>query len=303
MPVRVLGCSIACDRPLPAAALPDDEPVDVVVEGGFEPMPPAAWIGSEDWPRITLDADGATLWFDGDAVFRLEPRRRTIAYQLLSDLDDQTFAHELVDAVLPRYLALRGDHVLHGSSVGGRTGALVLVGSSGAGKSTLAASLVAAGWQLLGDDAAVVLSIHGVDHVVPSGTSLRLYTDAANAAFDSLPQLGPPMAYWSSKRLLSPMDNALPTAQQPLLLRAVVELLEGTGSPSLIRLDGGASFELLARSSFDLPDDTVMAGLRLLERWAPLAGRVECYRLVRRFDLDALRDIGDVLRPLLDGPS
>ena len=300
---RLLGLAVGCDRPLPATALHDDRGADVVVERELGPLPtpPELRIGSGDWPRTGRAGGVATLWFDDDAVFTLDPRRGSIRYHLLSDLDSQTFSHELIDAVLPRYLALRGDLVLHASSIVGAAGVVALVGRSGAGKSTLAASLASRGRQILGDDVAVIVEVAGVDHVVPSGTSLRLYQDAAEAILGPATVLGPPMAYWSSKRLVVPADNALLMAELPVPLCAVVELVDGDSAPALARLDGGATFELLARNCFDLPDDDPAAGMTLLERWAPLAGRLEAYRLWRRMDFGDLTAVGEALRPLLDG--
>ncbi len=276
---------------------------DVTVTRATEAIKrPRSWVGTDDWPRISISGGSVTLWFDDDAVFELDRRLRRIRYHLLADLDAQTFAHELIDAVLPRFVALLGMHVLHGSSVAGPAGAVVFVGRSGAGKSTMAAFLAAGGCHVLGDDAAVIVDIGDVDHVVPSGTSLRLHEESADAALRTAPVLGPPMAQWSAKRLVSPADNALAVAEAPSRLLAVVELVESNDPrPTLVRLDGGEGFELLARNSFDLPDDSPSAGITLLDRWTPLASRVPAYRLMRRDALDELSATGALLDPLLDG--
>ena len=301
MPVRLLGLSVSCDRPLRAGEA--GIAADVTVTRAVGPLTqPRSWVGTEDWPRISISGDSVTLWFDDEAVFELDRRLRQIRYHLLAELDEQTFAHELVDAVLPRFVALLGMRVLHGSSVAGPAGAVVLVGRSGAGKSTMATFLTARGRHLLGDDAAVIVDIDGVAHVVPSGTSLRLHEESADAALPNEPVFGPPMAQWSAKRLVSPSDNALVVAEAPTRLLAVVELVESTDErPALVRLDGGESFELLARNSFDLPDDSPTAGIALLDRWTPLASRVPAYRLTRRHDLSELGATSALLDPLLDG--
>jgi hypothetical protein len=305
MPVRLLGVVVSSDRRLDGQEV--DAPPDVLVGRGAGPAPqPNAWIGADDWPRIAIDGGDVILSFEDEAVFVLNRDRREITYHLFADLDEHTFAHELVDAVLPRYLALLGIHVLHGSSVCGPAGAVVLVGQSGAGKSTLAASLVADGAVLLGDDAAAIVDLAGAPHVVPSGTSLRLYEEAATAALGPRPVLGPAMAHWSAKRLLAPADNTMRTAPVPVPLRVVVELAEpdtsGTSAPALVPLDGGATFELLARNSFDLPDKSPDAGISMLERWAPLAGQVRAFRLHRRQELDELAVTRRLLASLLADP-
>ena len=299
--VRLLGLAVSCDRLLPGEPLDRGQPADVVIErANVAATGRMEWIDQDDWPRVAAAGCRATLLFDDDALFEVDARSRRIAYTTFGDLDDLTFAHEVVDAVLPRLLSMMGTWVLHGGSVAGAAGAVVFVGASGAGKSTLAASLAASGCRFLGDDSAVIVNIEGVDHVEPSGTSLRLYEDSAEAAF-AAPVLGPRMAHWSSKRLLVPAMNGLHPATAPAPLRAVVELVEGGDDPELRRLDGGATFELLARHSFDLPDPGASAGITMLERWAPLAGRVDAYRLTRPFDLSQLDAVCALLRPLLDG--
>ena len=125
----LLGLTVACDRPLPGAVAPPSSILDVRVEEAIgSPARPARWVGENDWPRIALDSRAATLWFDDDAVFVLDPDARAIRYHLLCGLDDATFGHELVDHVLPRYVSMLGRHVIHGSAVAGRAGAVVFVG-------------------------------------------------------------------------------------------------------------------------------------------------------------------------------
>jgi hypothetical protein len=58
--------------------------------------------------------------------------------------------------ILTWWAADRGLALLHASAVAGRDGAVVLAGTSGAGKSTTAMACLAAGMDLLGDDACVV---------------------------------------------------------------------------------------------------------------------------------------------------
>ena len=104
----------------------------------------------------------------------------------------------------------------------------------------------------------------------------------------------------SEKRLVAPDQNALATVDHPVPLRAFVELAEHDHAPALVAVAAGHAFALLARHSFDLADYSPAAGLDLLERWAPLAGRVPVYRLSRRRDFDDLPATCALLRPLLD---
>ena len=162
----------------------------------------------------------------------------------MGDLDDLTFAHELIDGVLPRLLAMQGAYVIHGSSVAGDAGAVVFAGSSGAGKSTLAAALAYEGYVFLGDDVAMITTTGGTDAVVPSGASMRLYEDSAEAALPAA-VLGPAMAYWSEKRLVAPDQNSLATVDDPVPLRAIVELAEHDDAPALVAVAASHAFALL----------------------------------------------------------
>jgi hypothetical protein len=84
--------------------------------------------------------------------------------------------HRLSCLVVPLLLAERGDLALHAAVLARDGRAVAFCGASMRGKSTLAAELAGRGWELLGDDSAV-LSLDGDDGVLvwpgPCGSRMR----------------------------------------------------------------------------------------------------------------------------------
>ncbi len=298
--VGLVGRRVLCDRRVPGVMLEHGAPDLVLTEGEGDPPEPERWIGVSDWPLVGITATEVVLDFPGDAVFSFDREGGRGRYWLRRALDDETFGHEATDAALPRWAALIGDRVLHASSVCGPLGAAIFCGSSGAGKSTIAAVLAGRGYEFLGDDTAVITG-HGADlTVVPSGVSMRLYESSATLAFGT-PTLGPVMADWSEKRLVDPTRNGVAVGRVARRLVALVAL-EWSDAPVLRPLDGGEAFTLLARHSFDLPDDSPGAGLALLERWSPLAAVLPAHVLERPADLQRIDEIVDLVATLI-GPA
>lgn len=296
-----MGVELDIDADLDA--LPGDGRADttiVVRAGRGDPPPVEHWIGDHDWPMIARDDERMVLEFADDVTFSFRPAALLLEYWMHRDLDRETFTHELADAAIPRCLATMGRHVLHGSSVAIDGKAVLFLGASGAGKSTTAAAMVAAGAELVTDDAAPLLAgPDGSILVVPSQTNLRLYEHSAEVLGDV--HLGPAMADWSNKRLLDPRRNDLPTATAPVRLVAVMslEVSEGDTEPTLVSLADSEVFETLARNSFDLPDESPMAGLTVLDRWRSIAGAIDGYRLQRPLDLDRIDETVRLVRSVL----
>lgn len=295
--VELLGRRVQCDRPVPGRIVEHGEPDLVLRQATGDAPEPDRWIGSSDWPWIGTTDTEVVLDFPGDLVVAFARSGERGRYWLRRPLDDATFGHEMSDAALPRWIALRGERALHASAVCGRRGAVVFCGASGAGKSTMAAVLAAQGYEFLGDDTAVVRETADGLTVVPSGLSMRLYESSAVQAFGA-PALGPAMADWSEKRLLDPTGNGVTVGRSARPLVGLVALEWGDVT-ALRAIDGGETFTHLARHCFDLPDDTPGAGLALLERWGPLAGRLPGHVLVRPRELDRVHEVAAELATLL----
>ncbi len=107
----------------------------------------------DGWIQHTLQADGAVHMKVGGLFEALiSADGREVACRRLEAADAEAFEASLVNFVLVAALTLQGEETLHSTVVdlGGRS--VGLLGPSGAGKSTLAASLLAAGAELVTDD-------------------------------------------------------------------------------------------------------------------------------------------------------
>ncbi len=142
--------------------------------------------------------------FPGWATFELSRTHVTLRADETDDAD--LVAHLLLDHILPRLVALRGDLMLHAAGVVGPSGrAHLFLGPSGTGKSTLATALAATGWPLLDDDGVRVLETDGVWLAVPGYSGVRLLPDSAEAVVPGLVRgtadgEGPPEAPLSGRR-------------------------------------------------------------------------------------------------------
>ena len=127
----------------------------------------------------------------------------------------ESLRHVLLDQILPRVLAQRGQLVLHGSmatTADGRT--VVILGESGRGKSTLASAFELAGGRVLTDDC-VVLSLNKEKPcAVPSYAGLRLWPDSLAALYPHRKAQATRVAHYSRKLRLASVD--LPDTQIPL---------------------------------------------------------------------------------------
>jgi len=131
--------------------------------------------------EVHRQPDGAyVVRAGGVAPCTVEPDGRTVRWHLEDrepDVDEIDF---VVALVLPRVLSRQGGHVLHGGTVLGPDGALLVCGGSGAGRSTTITALhQATGWPVLGDDLAVI-GLEGGRPVVRSCSSdVRLWDEAS----------------------------------------------------------------------------------------------------------------------------
>ena len=100
----------------------------------------------------------------------------------------------LLGPVFAFVLRLRGFIPLHASAAVVRGNAVAFVGPGGAGKSTIAGGLAREGYQILGDDIAVLEQIAGEFCLRPAYPHLRLWPDSGSILFgakDALPKLVP----------------------------------------------------------------------------------------------------------------
>jgi hypothetical protein len=297
------GLAIASTLPLPLTTVRSG-PVDVrvsielaegaVAGGGFvrQDDPDDPWI-IEHWQRHQV-----LLTFPVGASFEVARDRVIVRSDTLGDVE--MLAHLILDHVLPRVVALRGDLVLHASGAIGPSGlAHLFVGSTGLGKSTLATALGRKGWALIDDDIVrVQLGPRGA-WALPGYPGVRLLPDAAASV---LPPgaAGTPMARDHPKRRYATSKAVLRNARRASRI-ANVFVLERTQSTtaSTSAITFGESVAELTRNSLFLHDPPDAITRVAFERVTELLGSVSSARLHHPEGLANLASTIELLR-LLD---
>ena len=186
------------------------------------------------WRRVWLAPERLVAEFPGHALVEVRDRDGavTVDRALAADLEE----HLVLDHVLPLVLARRGELVLHGAVVsrGGR--AAVLTGPTGSGKSTMTAWTGQNGWEVGGDDGAVIRCTDPLT-VEPTYPTVRLLPDAT-ALLRMPPDTGTEAA--GKRRLDGFASRAFRTTPAELTLVAVVNAV-GADQPSQLRRLGGVT--------------------------------------------------------------
>jgi len=158
--------------------------------------------------------------------------------------------HLLLDQVLPRVLAARGELMLHGSCVAHPRGVIIFAGPTGAGKSTLAAHFSQNGFPLLSDDGLQLKQEAGKVTVIPTYPGLRLWEDSiAELSLGSA--FLEPMAHYSPKQRI-PSEPAAPAQERPALCLFFLHPGPPTGLPFLRRIVKREAFFELNKQVFIL---------------------------------------------------
>jgi hypothetical protein len=193
------------------------------------------------------------LRFPALADFVIDGNGCEIGAWPLSDTDEETLRHLLLDQVLPRVLAHKGRLVLHASAVwvGGR--AIAFVGETGQGKSTLAASLHLSGYPLLTDDAVLVKFEVDYLKILPCYRGLRLSPQAINILYKELPSYVA-MASYSEKNRIKLQKNydATPVELAALFIINDSDLDEVNSSVKISPLSQRDACMEIVRNAFQL---------------------------------------------------
>lgn len=200
------------------------------------------------------------------------------------DVDDPDYlAHVVLDHIVPRWLALHGDVVLHAGAVVSPQGhAVAMIGDPGRGKSSMTAGLGLAGWRILGDDACRLVRV-GDDWLAhPSYPGARLLSDSRRALVPDAAST--PMADGAGKHRVT---ADLPFAAEPARLAAILELGGHSASPSLRPLSFSQATASLTRHSFILAPRLVEVASRAFTLSSSVAAEVTCLSLdfPRRWDV------------------
>jgi hypothetical protein len=283
MNYRVHGLVVASPTALPLPEI-GDESVDVAYRVGLEsaalPAPSFSRGDDEDDPWVVEHWEGGRLVVEFTGSARFELSREEVVLLADESGDPDLVTHLLLDHVLPRVVALRGDLMLHGAGAVGPSGrAHLLLGPTGTGKSTLVTALGAGGWALLDDDGIRVLNVEGVPHAVPGYAGVRLLPDAAEAVLPGVVG-GRPMARGHAKRRFAVDGLALGMAEGPAPI-AGLYVLERTANerPSVDRMGFGEAVGAITEHGFHLADEPAAITREAFERASTLAAAVPVWRL------------------------
>ena len=279
--VHGLGISSPIALPILGAA---EGPVDVEyrIGAGSSEIPPAQHTRSDEsdepWCFEHWTKDGLIVEFAGWAVFGVHRDHITLLSN--NSEDDDLVAHLLLDHIIPRVVALRGDLMLHGAGAVGPSGrAHLFLGPSGTGKSTLATALAAAGWPLLDDDGIRVIEIDNLWSAVPGYAGVRLLPDSAKTV---VPHLAAerPMARGHPKRRYEVDGTTLRMSDKPVPI-AHIYVVERTQelTPSISPLGFADAITALSEHAFHLADEPSAITRLAFERASAVAGNVTIHTL------------------------
>lgn len=258
------------------------------------------------WLRYATSGSDYLLRFPELADFRLSLSGKQIACYPRAERLHLSMSHILLDQVLPLYLSLQNDIVLHAGTASCAEGAVAFVGPSGRGKSTLTASLCERGWQLLADDC--LRLEQRADHywAHPSYPAIRLWPD-------SLPSLSQPVtsvhpvSHTTDKHYLLLDSQKGEFQSRPVPLRRIY-ILNPDGDPddpadpaavTIQPLSGREAVIALVRNSYRLAlNDSKRIG-KEFDRLVRLVTRVSVSRLYYPRDLGMLPQVqAAILRDL-----
>jgi hypothetical protein len=145
------------------------------------------WLNDDGSVNLALArrADGYLLRFPGACDFLFDRERQTVWVSPVKRVDEAIIEHLLLDQVLPRILAHRGELAAHCSAVAAGHGAAIFLGRTGWGKSTLAGLMHRQGCALLSDDCVLLRPQSGRVVAVPTYRSLRLWPESLDRVFPS----------------------------------------------------------------------------------------------------------------------
>ena len=280
------GIVVDSEFPLPiptiAAPRPDLRVVRQPVDDSVVQFAPVQGVDDEAdiWIEMGWDGERTILRFTdvraeliGDRI-RVDPR----------DCDDANYlAHLILDHIIPRWLALHGDFVLHaGAVISPRGPAVALIGDHGQGKSSLTTALAQAGWRMLGDDACRLVRRDTEWHAHPSYPGTRLMSDSRRVLVPGAAST--PMTDGVDKHRVVP---DLPLASEPASLALVIELGGDSASPSMLPMSYSQATASLTRHSFFLAPQLAEVAPRAFTLASALAADIPCMLLdfPRRWDV------------------
>jgi hypothetical protein len=231
---RFAGFRLVSDLHLPELPRAAPDAWDFHIALAATPVFPA--MGTVDWQHDFTDNHGAHAFrcvrvggdygfdFPGVAQAWVTPDNR-IALWRRYDASIESVRHVLLDQILPRLLAQRGQMVLHGAAVHTQDDCtLLMIGDSGMGKSTLAAAFGRSGADVLSDDGVLIAFDDAGIHAVPGYAGLRLWPDSLDSVLADRVAESTAMAHYNDKRRLTqpgPARASYPIGVIVLLQRSI----------------------------------------------------------------------------------
>jgi hypothetical protein len=247
---------------------------------------------------IAFSDDCFVLSFGNVATFHVSFQTRMIELIAASSEDPVTADHLLYDHVIPRLLATEAPLVLHASLVRMGDRLAAFIGPTGAGKSTLGASLNAAGFALLGDDAVIVTEPDGTFWGEAVYPSLRLYPDSIESVLGADTGTSP-MAHYSDKRHVTDFGHA-PVSPGPMPLGAIFAVAGGSDAPHARALSVREACMAMIDQSFALDPKDVQASAERMQVAARLASAIPGFALNIPHDYTRLPDVHALIAQCMD---
>lgn len=235
--------------------------------------------------------------FDGSFLIDRDGRALTLVATTMPP--DPAAIEVLLRRVLTRVSMLQGAIAVHAASLVHKGGGMLLIGRSGAGKSTLCASLaVHSGWQILGDDTALLWGSRG--WMLGAGAKSVCLWPESRDGLGLSPDESVPLASATGKRR-SPVAAGDPPPLVPLRALIFLDRRCDIAEPRLERLEMVEAMALIVQQivHFNPSGASVEERIRAVSGLREVLHSRPAWRLVYPSDYAALAQVEALLRPLL----
>ena len=309
---NVCGLTLSSVYPLAGCATSNDDTqtdLSIVVSvTRTETFVDANWcpLWSQDaddiWLLYAIDGSDYFLRFPELADFRLSLSNKQITCYPRAETLHLSMSHILLDQVLPLYLSLHDDIVLHAGTVSCTKGAVAFVGPSGQGKSTLTASLCERGWQLLADDCLRIEQLADYYWAHPSYPAIRLWPDSLQGLSQPLSTVHP-ISPDTDKHYLLLDSQAGEFQSRPVPLRRIYILNpdddpadpDNPAAVAIQPISGREAVIALVRNSYRLALGDSQHISKEFDRLVRLVTRVSVSRLYYPYDLGLLPQVQEAI--------
>jgi len=212
---------------------------------------------------------------------------------------ERAFTMTPIVAVLSAALHARGQHIVHGASLGCRNGegAILICAPSGYGKTTTSLALAREGFRLFADDVSMIVS--GTDRSPALIWGLPNWLRIHRKTLEMLPWLGPLPDKWNDEDeqavALHAMEGILPVGKtNPAPLRAVILIGDRAERHSVVPLARAEALVRLAKDNVSSSGAGVTPWhRRQFAAYAEALKACPVFELHAGTDLPALADVVD----------